>query len=262
MSLQAILSDVHANAVALKAVLADCTERKVDEIVCLGDIVGYGPDPAECLDLIRERCAWTLCGNHDVALFLPVPVGFNKIAREALAWHRSVLEPGFWLGRKRKQERWSWLRSLEAAREDDAVLYVHASPRDPLMEYIEEGDVADMGFGPPQKIVEVFERIEWLCFCGHSHRPGVVTDDYLWFKPEQLPQATFCAPRNRRTLVNVGSVGQPRDQNPDASYVLFDREKREITFCRVPYDVVAAQERFQRHSQLHPRTWQRLQNGV
>jgi diadenosine tetraphosphatase ApaH/serine/threonine PP2A family protein phosphatase len=90
----------------------------------------------------------------------------------------------------------------------------------------------------------------------------VVTDDYLWFKPEQLPHASFNAPRNRKTLVNVGSVGQPRDQNPQACYVLFNREPREITFRRVNYDVPAAQERFKKYSQLHPRTWQRLQNGV
>ena len=263
MSVQAIISDVHANEIALRSVLEDCSAQKVDEIVCLGDIVGYGSEPAECIDLIREKCKWTLCGNHDVAIFLPVPVGFNKIAREALEWHRRVLEPGFtFFGRRRKQQRWAWLRRLDPSFTDGDVLYVHGSPRDPLMEYIEEGDVADMGFGPPQKIVDIFERIPWLCFCGHSHRPGVVTDDYLWFKPEQLPHSKFGAPRDRKTLVNVGSVGQPRDQNPDASYVLFDRENDEVTFRRVPYDVEAAQERMKRHSQLHPRTWQRLQSGV
>lgn len=262
MPIQAVLSDVHANAVALRAVLDDCAAQKVDEVVCLGDTVGYGPDPIECLDLVRGRCTWALSGNHDVALFLPVPVGFNKIAREALEWHRSVLEPSGWFGRKSTRERWNWLHMLEPVREEDDVIYVHASPRDPLMEYVEESDVADMGFGPPQKIIAIFERIPWLCFCGHSHRPGVVTDDYLWFKPEQLPHASFNVPRHRKTLVNVGSVGQPRDQNPQACYVLFNRESRVVTFRRVTYDVAAAQARFQKQSRLHPRTWQRLEMGV
>ena len=260
MPRQAILSDIHANLAALERALADCREQKVDQIVCLGDIVGYGPDPVACADEVRKHCAWSLCGNHDVALFLPVAVGFNRIAREALEWHRSVLRPG-WLSFTPKVERWAWLQSLKSSRREGEVLYVHGSPRDPFLEYVEEGDVADMGFGPPRKIVEIFEKIPWLCFCGHSHRPGVVTDEYQWYKPQELEDLTYAVPRIGKTLVNVGSVGQPRDHDPDLCYAIYDSDRSAVQFRRVAYDVEAVQARIQSHPQLHERSWQRLKDG-
>lgn len=261
MPRQALLSDIHGNLIALETALKDCDEQKVDEIVCLGDIVGYGPEPIECVDLIRSRCKWVLAGNHDVALFMRFPIGFNIVAREAIEWQRTQLQPN-WYSLPVKKERWKWLQGLEPERRDDKTIYVHASPRDPLMEYVEEGDVADMGFGPSQKIIEIFERIPWLCFCGHSHKPGVVTEDFLWMKPHELDNQTYLLPRGEKTLVNIGSVGQPRDQNPDLCYVIYDTDKAEVRFRRLSYDIPAAQERFKRIPQLHERCWQRLAHGM
>ncbi|MCZ7647904.1 MAG: metallophosphatase family protein [Planctomycetota bacterium] len=250
MPRQAIISDIHGNLVALDTALKDCADQKVDSIVCIGDLVGYGPDPLECVDRVRERCAWTLCGNHDVALFMTHPVGMNKIARNAIIWQRSLLEPK-WYSLPEARRRWAWLKSLGPQRQEENVLYVHASPRDPLIEYVEEGDVADMGFGPSQKIVEIFEKIPWLSFCGHSHKPGVITQDYYWIKPHELEEYRYKLPGHEKTLVNIGSVGQPRDRNPELCYAIYDSAAKTVQFRRVPYDIKAAQARFKNKPALH-----------
>jgi diadenosine tetraphosphatase ApaH/serine/threonine PP2A family protein phosphatase len=261
MPRQAILSDIHANLVALERALKDCAEQRVDELVCLGDMAGYGPEPIECVDLVRDQFKWTLCGNHDVALFMVHPLGFNRHAREAVAWQRTQLEPR-WFTSLAGRRRWSWLQNLHPARQDDQVLYVHASPRDPLTEYVEESDVADLGFGPSQKIVEIFEHIPGLAFCGHSHRPGVIPASLVWIRPAELPDGIYQLAMGEKTLVNVGSVGQPRDQDPRLCYVIYDTGKRTVQFRRVDYDVPAAQARFQRVPQLPERVWARLTEGV
>lgn len=257
---RAIISDIHGNLVALEAALADCKEQKVDQIVCLGDICGYGPDPIDCVDIARSVCTWILCGNHDAALFMSVPIGFNKYAREAVEWQRGQLQPR-WYSFPKKRGRWEWLQNLPASRQEEDVLYVHASPRDPLMEYVEEGDFSDMGFGPSQKAVEIFEKIQRLSFCGHSHRPGVVTEDYIWLKPHDLVDMTHKLDPTRKTLVNVGSVGQPRDNNPQGCYAIYDNTANTITFRRVAYDIKKAQERFARVPELDARLAKRLETG-
>ena len=258
---RAIVSDIHANLIALQAVLADIKGQQPDNIVCLGDICGYGPDPLECVDLVRAHCQWALCGNHDLALFMSVPVGFNRYAREAIEWKRSVLEP-HWYSFSKAANRWRWLEALPPSKTEDETIYVHASPRDPLMEYVEESDFADMGFGPSQKALEMFEKIERLAFCGHSHRPGVATDDYRWIKPTDLAEMCYTLPAQGKTLVNVGSVGQPRDTNPAACYVILDTTRATISFRRVSYDIKAAQERFRRVPQLAERLHKRLESGM
>ena len=256
---RAIISDIHGNWIALEAALADCAAQKVDDIVCLGDICGYGPDPVQCVDRTRAISTWVLCGNHDAALFMSTPIGFNKFAKDAIEWQRTVLLP-HWYSRPKTHNRWNWLANQPASRAEGDVLYVHASPRDPLMEYVEEGDFVDMGFGPSQKALEIFEKITRLSFCGHSHRPGVVAEDYHWIKPAELPDL-FYTLQPGKTLVNVGSVGQPRDANPDACYAIYDNTAGTITFRRVKYDIPKAQERFQRIPQLNERLWKRLETG-
>ncbi len=258
---RAIISDIHGNLVALEAALDDCAAQKTDEIVCLGDICGYGPDPIQCVDRVRATCKWVLCGNHDAALFMSVAIGFNKYAKEAIEWQRKILIP-HWYSFSPKVKRWEWLQNLSASRTEGNALYVHASPRDPLMEYVEEADFIDMGFGPSQKAVEIFDNIQFLSFCGHSHRPGVVTHDYIWTKPQDLHLMQFILPAEGKVLVNVGSVGQPRDNNPLGCYVIYDDAARQIIFRRVPYDVKKAQERFMAVPQLNERLWKRLETGT
>ncbi|MCY3023012.1 MAG: metallophosphoesterase family protein [Planctomycetota bacterium] len=257
---RALLSDIHGNLVALEAALADCEAQKADEIVCLGDICGYGPQPIECVDLIRQHCKWVLAGNHDMTLFMSVAVGFNRFAREAIEWQRSVMQP-YWYSFSKTVLRWQWLGSLSPMRLDGDVLYVHASPRDPIIEYVEEADFADMGFGCSQKAQEIFERIERLSFCGHSHRPGVVTQEFHWTRPHLFQDMTCTLQPGDKTLVNIGSVGQPRDGNPQGCYVIHDDVAQTVTFRRVAYDIQEAQERFKQVPRLSERLWRRLEAG-
>lgn len=257
---RAIISDIHGNLIALKAALADCASQKVDDIVCLGDICGYGPDPIDCIEVTRKACTWVLAGNHDAALFMTVPIGFNRFAREAVEWQRTQLQPR-WYSFPKKRERWDWLGGLSPLRKEGDVLYVHASPRDPMMEYVEESDFSDMGFGASNKAQDIFEKIERLSFCGHSHRPGVVTQEFIWMKPHELPEMSWTVKPGDKTLVNIGSVGQPRDNNPDGCYVIYDTEKQTVTYRRVKYDVAAAQNRFKDVPQLNEKLWQRLATG-
>jgi predicted phosphodiesterase len=258
---RAIISDIHGNLVALEAALADCASQKVDEIVCLGDICGYGPDPIKCVDIVRRSCKWVLSGNHDAALFMTAAIGFNRFAKEAIEWQRSVLMPR-WYSFHGKTDRWAWLKSLSASRTEGDVLYVHASPRDPLMEYVEEGDFVDMGFGPSQKAIDIFDKIQRLSFCGHTHRPGVVTEGYVWRKPHDFENMTATIDKDSKTLVNVGSVGQPRDNNPLGCYAIFDDTASTVAFRRVAYDIKAAQARFRAVPQLDERLSKRLEVGM
>jgi diadenosine tetraphosphatase ApaH/serine/threonine PP2A family protein phosphatase len=192
---------------------------------------------------------------------MSVAVGFNRFAREAIEWQRSLMLP-HWYSLAHAAERWQWLENLPSKRVEGQILYVHASPRDSLLEYVEEGDFVDMGFGPSQKAVEIFEMFNQLCFCGHTHRPGVVTDKYVWSGLDKLPFLTYALQTGVKTLVNVGSVGQPRDNNPLSCYVIYDDRAETITFRRVAYDIAAAQERFKSISQLSERLWRRLETGT
>jgi len=132
MSRRALISDIHGNLVALEAVLADIATQKVDEIVCLGDICGYGPQPIECIKLVREHCAWTLRGNHDEAIFIE-PHDFGKNALAAIHWQRTILQPRP-DSPPADAERWNWLKGLPAERKEKDIVFVHASPRDPIYE--------------------------------------------------------------------------------------------------------------------------------
>jgi diadenosine tetraphosphatase ApaH/serine/threonine PP2A family protein phosphatase len=260
MALRAIISDVHGNLEALRAVLHDIRAQGADEIVCLGDVVGYGPNPVECVSLVRKACRWCLCGNHDAALFMNHAIGFNEGAAKAVAWQRGKMMPSA-LSLPGTLARWSWLENLRAARQEGRVLYVHASPRDPLMEYVLEEDFKDIGFGASEKAVEVFENFEWLCFVGHSHRPGIATHDLRWIKPHELhTPLEYRLPVDKKTLVNIGAVGQPRDKNKDACYVLFDGQT--VRFRRVPYDIATTMKKIEAIPALEKRLAERLAIGM
>jgi len=257
--LRAVISDIHGNLEALHAVLKDIASQGAEEIVCLGDVVGYGPDPVPCLQVIRKVTHWSLCGNHDAAMFMAHAVGFNEGAAKAVAWQREQMQPTFF-SLPGKVARWRWLENLPALRQEGKVMYVHASPRDPIMEYVLEKDFQDMGFGPSQKAVEIFEKFEWLCFVGHSHRPGIATHEYKWIKPAELQDMTYVLPKDQKTLVNIGAVGQPRDRIKDSCYVLFDGEK--IRYRRVPYDIETTVKKIEACPALEKRFGERLRDGT
>jgi diadenosine tetraphosphatase ApaH/serine/threonine PP2A family protein phosphatase len=210
--LLAIISDVHANLEALDAVTQAAEAAGAEAFVCLGDVVGYGPDPVACIDAVRARCANVVLGNHDLAVatgggraFLPAD------GRRAAAVHHGLLD----------EERRAWLESLPLRAEGWGATFVHASPDDP-------GGWHRLDSYPVLRAqFDAFDTP--LCFVGHSHVPGVVGDRIgaLQVRP------------GGRFLVNAGSVGQPRDGDPRAALVLYDAEAFTCEFVRVPYDTAA-----------------------
>ena len=237
----AIISDIHSNLEALTAVFERIAERGIEDVICLGDVIGYGPDPEECIDIIRERCRFTICGNHDDAL-MGDAMDFNPIAREVIEGTRGVLRPGLFSSAAKK-ERWAFLRNLEATRKEGNVLFAHGSPRDPIKEYVMRADVVFA----PEKLQDIFSRIDHICFVGHTHQPGVFIERreggrlvYEHQSPHEMGRDSVFEVGEQKILVNVGSVGQPRDQDPRSCFVIVDDDEKgaplRIRFERVDYD--------------------------
>ncbi|VTR97367.1 Metallophosphoesterase OS=Planctomyces limnophilus (strain ATCC 43296 / DSM 3776 / IFAM 1008 / 290) GN=Plim_1711 PE=4 SV=1: Metallophos_2 [Gemmata massiliana] len=223
--MRAILSDVHGNIEALDAVLADIARLPVSSVTSLGDIVGYGPNPIEC---VERAMTWNLniLGNHDHAVLFD-PFGFSPTAEKAALWTRAVLESA------RRDDMWAFLSERPKQSRDGAFLFVHGSARSPTNEYVFPEDVYNV-----TKMTKIGEQIERYCFAGHTHVPGV------FIEPEPGAQWQFLSPEeidytwrldDRKTIVNVGSVGQPRDANWRACYVTLDGLN--LVFRRVQYDV-------------------------
>lgn len=251
----AVISDIHANLEALQKVLEDIASQRVTDILCLGDLVGYGPDPAACVDLAM---GWrvVLMGNHDEAAVTEA-YGFNPVAREALNWTRGQLRPGP-LSFGRKRSRWEFLKSRPRTHQEMDTLFVHASPRDPTMEYILRSDTEDLTGGVPEKIRDIFSRFARVCMVGHTHDPGIITEESVFLTPRDVG-GSFPLTPGRKFVVNVGSVGQPRDGDPRACYVLYDGAT--LTYRRVAYDIDATVEKIRRVPQLDPRVGERLREG-
>jgi diadenosine tetraphosphatase ApaH/serine/threonine PP2A family protein phosphatase len=236
MTTIAIISDVHANLEALEAVLADIdSQTDISAVYCLGDLVGYGPDPGAVIDIVEARCAWSLMGNHDYAM-LHSPEGFTDIAAGAIQCQRRELgpdaeesRPGIFVDFERLR-RWEFLRKMKSQVEHDDVLYVHASPRNRFFEYLSPDDSVQ----DPDKLIANFERVKWCCFVGHTHRPGIFTDDLRFHMPQDIGMK-YLRPSSARCIVNVGSVGQPRDGDPRACYVTVSEGL--IQWRRVEYDI-------------------------
>jgi len=225
----AVISDIHANLEALQAVLAQIDKRAIKQIFCLGDVLGYGPDPRECLDLIIDRCQMTLCGNHDQAVMYE-PYNFNVGAERANYWTRQLLEDDS--DKARRNRRWAFLGRLPVQHVANGALYVHGSPRRPVNEYLFPEDI----YTNPHKILANFERMEQkLCFVGHTHVPGVFVDEPYFDPPDELPDARRYSLGRDRAIINVGSVGQPRDHDTRASFVVLTAEV--VEFVRVEYDI-------------------------
>ena len=222
----AIISDIHANLEALTAVLADIDGRGVQRIICLGDVVGYGPNPLECMDEVIKRCEFSLMGNHDFAIFFE-PANFNPAAETAAYWHRLQFEGDPDL--VRRNNRFRYLGSMPTRMANDRFVCFHGSPRKPINEYVFAADI----YSAPAKMAAIFDRIQHLCFVGHTHVPGVFVPDPDFYAPEELDNKYKIS--DERAMINVGSVGQPRDRNPNASYVVLTPEA--VEFIRVPYDV-------------------------
>jgi len=223
--MKAILSDIHGNLEALHAVLDDVAQFSVEAVYCLGDVVGYGPDPRACLDLVMGNCPVALMGNHDLAI-LHHPYDFNPVAEASVFWTRAELEAPI-PSQQDAERRWAFLDQLPCGHREEGLLFVHASPCDPVREYVLPRDVRDR-----RKMRRLFAEVERCCFQGHTHMPGLFTEAGEFFRPEDV--GGVCRLGACKMLCNVGSVGQPRDGDLRACYVLLDGDV--IRFRRVAYD--------------------------
>lgn len=250
----AIVSDIHANIEAFQTVLDDIERRGVKRIFCLGDVVGYGANPLECLDAVAERCEMVLCGNHDLAVFYE-PTNFNVGAERASYWTRQVLEDE--KNKAKRDRRWEVLGRMPVWHQSDGIMMAHASPRRPINEYLFPEDI----YTNPGRVLENFKRLtedQMACVVGHTHVPGVFLDDPCFDPPDELPEMNiYSITSDEKAIINVGSVGQPRDRDPRLCYVLVyekheapeDYEPPEvgedeycttIEFVRLEYDVEKA----------------------
>jgi predicted phosphodiesterase len=238
-----IISDIHANLTAFETVLNDA-KGAWDYVWCLGDVVGYGPDPNECVELLNSLPHLCLAGNHDWAALGRLDVRtFNPDARRAVQWTQDTLTP----------ENTAYLEALPVAFVIGDYTLVHASPREPVWEYILEPLVAALNF--PH-----FETP--YCLVGHTHQPVIYeqmneegdTEAYppKYGQPYQL--------NGKRQIINPGSVGQPRDANPDAAYAILDVDNNVFEHRRIPYDIHAVQQRM-RKADMPERLIVRLEHG-
>ena len=251
--MRAIISDIHSNIEALQAVLEDIAQQGADEILCLGDVVGYGPNPEECIDIADKMCRFCLSGNHDHAIITRAE-RFNPLAEEAVGYTRHVLKPGM-LSVGRKRARWAFLENLPTRIQEGDILYVHGSPRDDRNEYILESDIV---FGNIQKIEEIFDMIPRLLFVGHSHVPGVMTADFKFWHPMENGGACTLTPEDK-FIINVGSVGQPRDGDNRACYVLLDASR--VAYRRIPYNFRKTMSKMERVGPISKEAADRLEYG-
>jgi diadenosine tetraphosphatase ApaH/serine/threonine PP2A family protein phosphatase len=218
----AVIADIHSNLAALEACLASIEEADTEEIWCLGDVVGYGPEPDACAELVGERCTLCLAGNHDLAVLGALEIeAFSETAARAVSWTREVIA----------EETLEFLRGLEPTGGRQGVALYHASPRDPIWEYVLTGEQADACLDA---------QAERICLIGHSHVALFFTrhDGARGsVRGAQGSDGTLLDIDGGRWLVNPGSVGQPRDGDPRAAWLALDTEAETAMFHRVRYDI-------------------------
>lgn len=268
-----VISDIHANQAALESVLS-AANGLYDTLWCLGDVVGYGPRPNECIEIMRERAAVCMMGNHDWAVLGRPGINvddFNPQARQAVLWTREQLTPA----NRQYLESLADVPVRPPSAEGQSILLTHASPREPVWEYILTPSVALENFA-------VFD--EQICLVGHTHKPAIYRWKHFRLPPDvagELPDhqsagqgmatVELLQPRTdgvlplatsvtQRLIVNPGSVGQPRDNDARAAFALLDLKQMTWTYCRVPYPIELTQNQM-RAAKLPKRLVDRLSFG-
>lgn len=237
-----VITDIHANVEALKTVLSAAAE--VDSIWCLGDVVGYGPSPNECVELLQEQDELIcLLGNHDAAAIGTMLLNsFNPEARLSIEWLQENLS----------EESHSFLSERPKRHQFGRYTLVHASPRQPILEYILDAQTAAQNFA-------YFDGD--FCLVGHTHMPVLFKQSPILQRVSlNIPDANTVIDLQKRSIINPGSVGQPRDRDPRAAFVILDDEKNEWDYRRVEYDVAKVQKKM-RGIGLPERHITRLESG-
>jgi len=251
MKLTAILSDIHSNYEALVAVMEDAASQGADDFVCLGDVIGYGPSPRQVLRIVIENSRFCLMGNHEEGV-LYQPVGFNWKAEASAYWTKDQL----WSKRHPPAENRRFRQYLEGAPryvEEGDVLYVHASPLEPTKEYVMPEASSNAAY-----MKQLFSRIKRVAFGGHTHLPGVFTPHQPFLAQDRIDGPFPLV--GGKFFVNTGSVGQPRDGDTRACYVLFDGVY--IVFRRVAYNCRKTAHKIKRIKRLPSALGTRLVLGL
>lgn len=253
----AILSDIHSNLEAMTTVMEKCRELGVTEYRCLGDVIGYGPDPVAVSEIAIEHFRFSLRGNHEEAL-VSGRHRFNPYAAQAIDWTRDQLS-GTGISRmfnRKRRDYMAWFNERRPFELVDNMLLVHGSIYDPVHDYVDE----------PENPVEAEQMIDTLeqdfagfdcCFAGHNHTPFLATRVGTFFPHDA--HNTFRIPKGHKAYVCVGSVGQPRDRDPRASFATIDGDR--ITFHRLDYDYRTTMRKIQ-DAGLHGFLAERLELGI
>ncbi len=244
----AIISDIHANVFALEAVLEDIALQGVNRICCLGDVVGYGVFPIECWRMLKDRVKIVIRGNHDQALSSQGIARFHPRARKAIEWtvdHMRQEAEG--------EEAIATLSALPTFFTCRKSLYVHGSPAGVTMGYLLSRDSFDA-----ERMKREFSKVRYWAFNGHTHIPGVIEKGKAFLLPEGLHDMTYQL-GEKQAIINVGSVGQPRDGNPKSCYVIVENET--VRYRRVGYDTEAACKAILAVPELDPFLGLRLLEG-
>ncbi|MCA8939220.1 MAG: metallophosphoesterase family protein, partial [Planctomycetes bacterium] len=228
----ALVSDIHSNIEAMDAVLADIEAQGVDTIYCLGDIIDYGPNPCEVLDIALERFKVTILGNHEEALMM-VAEDFNERAMRSVDWTREQLNSAD-VPKEKRHAWWNYLDKVGRTRivKKGDILFLHGSPRQPTRDYVFPKDIKN-----PEKMEAIFSRLtegQRFFFFSHSHVPGIYTERLQYAHPSKIRDQKVNLNTFDKLLINIGSVGQPRDNDTRASYVILDDHT--VHFRRVEYD--------------------------
>lgn len=239
-----IISDIHSNLEAFEEVLS-FLEDKVDKIICLGDIIGYNANPNECIEIVKMNKFPTVAGNHEYMvenILDSNAKGINPIAQASIEWTKRALTP----------ENLKFVETIQPRLEFEDFQIAHGSVRDPILEYVSSLEIAEPSFKLMKKP---------LCFIGHTHKPRLIYQKDGKIEGASVKgEAVFSIKDNKKTIFNVGSVGQPRDGDPRAACVIFNSETKEIEIFRISYDIEKTQDKM-RKAGLPQRLIDRLKTG-
>ena len=251
MKRTAIVSDVHSNIEALEAVLDDIHENECEEIICLGDLLGYGPSPRQVLKIAMDLFEFTLLGNHEEGI-LYQPVGFNWKAEASAWWTKDQLKSPHYPGHENKKY-WTYLEQMPRFATHGDVLYVHASPIDPTREYV----MPEACYNP-EFMTAIFKKIKRVAFGGHTHLPSIFFENRPFLQQNRI-EGPYPVVKGK-FFVNVGSVGQPRDGDTRSCYVIFDGKT--VLFRRVEYNYKKTARKIRRIKRLPNALGMRLALGL
>ena len=251
MKRTAIVSDIHSNIEALEAVLDDIHENECEEIICLGDLLGYGPSPRQVLKIAMDLFEFTLLGNHEEGI-LYQPVGFNWKAEASAWWTKDQLKSPHYPAHENRKY-WNYLEQMPRFATHGDVLYVHASPIDPTREYV----MPEACYNP-EFMTAIFKKIKRVAFGGHTHLPGIFFENRPFLQQNRI-EGPYPVGKGK-FFVNVGSVGQPRDGDTRSCYVIFDGKT--VLFRRVEYNYKKTARKIRRIKRLPNALGMRLALGL